>query len=261
MFFRKKLFSQNEFTIEFSKKLCKKIDGLKIVSTDELEVKCDFNGNERQYFLDNAYSEYIREPKLIKEIMGKYLNSAHEMCLPSEVINIERIFPIVKDRRFVNSLEKLNPDFQEKHIYEFYNDELVIFYAEDKEHSIQYISRKDLEEIYFPLEGLKEKAIDNLKNHIEIERHGEDGFYMITAGGNYESSLILFNIWHMENFPVKGDFVIGIPARDILYITGNKDSKNLHQLYDYVEKMNETGDHLVSDKIFEFKDGKFEILK
>lgn len=261
MFFKKRLLLEIEFAEKFAKQLNEKYDDLKVVSINDLEIKCDFRGIDRQYFLDNAYSEYIREPKSIKLIMKKYLNSAFEMFLPETIVNIDRVFPIVKDRRFLDSLEKLNPDFEKKHIFEFYNYELIIFYAEDKEYSIQYISAENLEEINFPLNRLKEKAIENLEDDLKIERHGGDGYFMLTAGGNYESSLILLNIWNHENFLVDGNLVVGIPSRDVLLITGSKDSENLHRLYDSVHDINETGDHIVSDKIFEFKDGKFEVLR
>lgn len=261
MFFKKRLLTETEFTLKFTNKLSKNLSGLKIISVSELDVKSEYNGVEHHFFLNNAYSEYLMDPKSIKETIEKYLKSAFETCQPKEAVNINKIFPIIKDKRFLNNLREITSEFEKKHIYEFYNDELVIFYAEDKEHSIQYISKEDLDGVNFSLERLKEKAVENLESSLKIERHGEDGLYMITAGGNYESSLILLSIWDKENFPVNGDFVVGVPARDILYITGNRDSKNLHRLYDFVQKMNETGDHLVSDKIFELRNGKFEILE
>ena len=131
---------------------------------------------------------------------------------------------------------------------------------EDKENSIHYLSIADLEEIDFPEENLKIQSLENLHNYISIERHGENGLYMLTADGNYESSLILLDIWYKENFDINGEFVIGIPARDILYITGSKDSENLHKLYDLIKEIDENGDHLVSDKIFELRNGKFETM-
>lgn len=261
MFFKKKPLSETEFSKKFAKLLVKKVKGLEITSIKELEIKSEFDGRNSQHFLDNAYSEYENDPKLIKQIFQKYLNGLSEMFLPKELLKEDRILPIIKDKRFIKSLEEINPDFEANHIYEFYNDEIVIFYAEDKENSIQYISREDLMEINFPIENLYKKAIQNLSDQFQMKRHGENGYFMITAGGNYESSLILLDIWHQENFPVEGNFVIGIPSRDVLFITGTKDSKNLHRLYDSVEKINETGDHIVSDKIFELRNGKFEVLK
>jgi uncharacterized protein YtpQ (UPF0354 family) len=261
MFFKKKLLSETEFSTKFANQLTKKINGIKIISINNLEVICEFKEvSDYKHFLDNCYSEYLHDPKKIKEIIEKYVNSGITVYIPKEKIIAERIFPIIKDKRFIKGLKEINVDFEKSHIYEPYNEELFIFYAEDGENTIHYISRKELEEINFPIENLKEKATENLLKNLEMKRHGEDGYYMITAGGNYESSIILLNIWNHDNFSVNGDFVIGIPSRDILFVTGSKDSINLHRLYDSVKSINETGDHLVSDKIFEFKNGRFELL-
>lgn len=262
MFFKKKLLSENEFAKKFAKELLKKVNGLRITSIRNLEIVAEYKGvNDYKHFLDNCYLEYIGEAKLINEIIERYINAAYEIYLPKENVNPGRIFPIVKDKRFIKGLREANVDFEKSHIFESYNDELFVFYAEDRENTIHYLSKDDLKDINFPIDNLKEKAIENLENSIKIERHGDNGYFMITAGGNYESSLILLNIWDHENFHVKGDFVIGIPSRDVLFVTGTQDSENLHRLYDSVEKINETGDHIVSDKIFELRNGKFEVLQ
>ncbi|KQW97324.1 DUF1444 family protein [Flavobacterium sp. Root420] len=260
MFFKKKLLSETEFSTKFAKQLAKKVKGLKITLINELDVESEFNEGKHQHFLNNAYSEYINDSKFIKEIIEKYVNGLSAMFLPKELLDEERILPVVKDRRFIQSLEEINTDFEKNHIYEFYNEELIIFYVEDRENSIHYISKDNLEEINFSIENLREKALENLSNNFEMKRHGENGYFMLTAGGNYESSLILLNIWNHENFLVAGNIVIGIPSRDVLLITGSKDSKNLHRLYDSVKNINETGNHIVSDKIFELRNGKFEVL-
>lgn len=261
MFFRKKLLSEADFAAKFAKQLIKNNKGLKIISISGLEVKSEFNEGKYQHFLNNAYSEYINDSKFIKKIIEKYVISASEMFLPEELLDAERILPVIKDTRFLKSLEDINADFEENHIYEFYNEELIIFYVEDRENSIHYISKDDLEKINFSIKNLREKALENLSNDFEMKRHGENGYYMLTVGGNYESSLILLDIWNHENFLVEGNIVIGIPSRDVLLITGNKDSMNLHRLYDSVQNINETRDHIVSDKIFEFKNGKFIVME
>ena len=114
MFFKKKLLSELEFSKKFSKKLIQKVKGLKIVSINELEIKSHFNEGDYQHFLDNAYSEYLNEPKFVKEIIQKYLNGISEMFLPEELLKVERILPIIKDKRFLKSLEELNSDFENK---------------------------------------------------------------------------------------------------------------------------------------------------
>ncbi len=262
MFFKKKKLTETEFSTKFANELLKRVEGLKIVSINELEITAEFEAsNEFRHFLDNCYNEYSNEPKEINEILEKYLNGAQTLYLPKESIIIDNIIPIIKDRRFLQDLEDINADFEQNHIFEFYNSELVIFYAEDKENCINYLTKEDLKVLEISLKFLKEKAIENLNNLLSIERSGDDKYYMITAGGNYESSIILLDIWDVENFPVDGNIVIGIPARDILLITGSNDSENLHRMYDVVNQINQTGDHLVSNKLFELNNGKFEVIK
>ena len=99
-----------------------------------------------------------------------------------------------------------------------------------------------------------------MSNSIEIERHGENCYYMLLADGNYESSMILLDIWNEENFKVNGDFVVGIPSRDLLIITGKNDAENIKKLKQTISEINENGDHLVSEKLFEYRNGKFESI-
>ena len=176
MFFKKQLLSETEFSEKFTKELLKRVTGLKISSIDKLEIKTEFqDSKDFRHFLDNCYSEYINEPKSETEIIKRYVNGACDIYLPKEIIKVERILPIIKDRRFVNELKKINPEFETNQIFESYNDEIFIFYAEDKENSIHYISIEDLKELDFSAENLKTKSIENLENYITIERHGENG--------------------------------------------------------------------------------------
>ncbi|MFK7901151.1 MAG: hypothetical protein AB8B61_10390, partial [Cyclobacteriaceae bacterium] len=72
-------------------------------------------------------------------------------------------------------------------MYEKYNSELYIFYAQDFEHSISYLIKDNIKEYDIEIDRLKEKATTNLLKILpNIESHGENGYYMLTAGGNYE---------------------------------------------------------------------------
>ena len=262
MFFRRKKLNENEFTAKFAKELLGAIKGLEIIFIGELEIKSKLEGNEEsRYFLDNCYQEYVREPKQIKQIFQKYINGFIAGNAPKEEVNPDRILPIIKDQKFINGLKALNENFDKKHVFERYNSELYIFYAEDKELSINYLTHDDFQKLDISLEELREKAIENFSQQITITKYGGDGYFMITAGGNYEASIILMNIWEKENFDVDGTIVVAVPARDMLLVTGSKDSKNLHKMYDVVENTLTTGNHIVSDKLFELVDGKFETFK
>lgn len=261
MFFRKKKLSESEFSQKFVKALHKRVKDLTIVSIEGLDITTLFSGSEEhRHFLDNAYLEYLQEPSRIKDIIKNYVESSEELYQPDEPINPDNIIPIIKDKRFINGLSDIYSDQQSQPVYVEYNSSLYMFFAEDKPRNISYLSTKDLKELNMSLEKLKEISLENLARY-EYKISGGSKIYMITAGGYCESSLILLNIWNKETFPVEGEIVISIPSRDVVLITGSKDSEGLHKVYNLVQEINSNGDHLVSDKLFEYKDGKFEVFK
>ena len=258
-----RLLNEKEFTEMFAEKLCEKNEGLKISFLRHLEVETEFNGSSgTRHFLDNAYLEYQSNSNDLDEILTRYLKVSDSLYnYKTDFVNVNDILPVIKDLRFIEHLKEVQPDFEDNLLFEKYNDELFIFYVEDTETNINYLNREDFLSLQMNFSDLKLKSIENLENSVKIEKHGENGYYMIVADGNYESSLILMDIWSNENFALEGEFVIGIPARDVLIVTGSNDIENLKVLKEVVENINETGDHLVSDKIFIFKNNKFEFFK
>ena len=255
------MLTESEFSKKFANRLIRKVDGLNIFSINGLEIQTEFEGStEYRHFLDNCYSEYRRNPDDLEEIFIKYLNATDSIYNINKNININDILPVIKDGRFLQNLLDLDNNYEENNIFEKYNDELYIFYVEDTETNINYLSREDIENLNVDPIKLREIAIDNLLNSVEIEKYGDDGYYMLEVDGNYESSLILLDIWNEENFEVEGEIIIGIPARDLMIITGKNDVENLERLKHTIKEINENGDHLVSEKIFEYRNGKFEVI-
>lgn len=250
-----------EFTTKFFAELKKKVKGLELVSINGLEVTTKLKDTENyQHFLDNSYSEYKRDPKDLNNVIEKYTFAAKDLFLPEEPLQIGRIVPVIKDKRYLIESSKIIEDFENTHVYEKYNSELYIFYAEDKENTIRYFAKEEYEKLNNKTESIRKNAIENLNSVVsKMERHGDNGYFMLTAGGDYEASLILFDIWNQENFPVNGNLIIGVPARDVILVTGTNDKKNIEKLKKSIKEINESGDHIVSDKIFEFKNGQFEL--
>ncbi|WP_299119264.1 DUF1444 family protein [uncultured Tenacibaculum sp.] len=255
--------TETEFAEKFFAKLKKKIKGLELVSINGLEVVTKFeNSDNYQHFLNNSYAEYKNDPKDLKNIIEKYVFASKDIFLPKEPIKPNRIVPVIKDKRYLTESSKIIENFENTHVFEKYNSELYIFYAEDKENSISYFTKEEYSELNIDFKSIKETAIKNLNSTIsKIEKHGENGYFMLTAGGAYEASLILLDIWNKENFPVNGNLIVGIPARDVVLITGTNDKENVEKLKKTINEINKTGDHIVSDKIFELKNGQFELWK
>lgn len=257
--FKSKL-SEQDFGKMYFDKLSEKVQGLIFISLDRLELRTKIDGqDEMRHLLDNSYAEYKNDPKDLNAIIEKYTNASKELFEPKEAVSLDRVVPIIKDQRFIDETIKLNPDFEKDFLIERYNDELFIFYAENKETTIGYLKRDEIESLNIEIEELRKKAIENLVElATKVERHGEDGQFMLTMGGDFESSLILLKIWDKDNFPVKGEIVIAIPARDLVLITGSDDSENLEKVKTKVKEINETGDHVVSDRLFILRNDKFE---
>ena len=252
--------SENEFSQFFSEKLVERVENLKIIKIQNLEIETEFNGEKGiQHFLDNAYSEYKRSIDELDEIVNRYIDGTQAMYLPKDQMSVANILPVIKDYRYLQNINQLRTNTETTLLYEKYNEDLYIFYVEDSKTSINYLLDEDLNNLNLGFEELREIAIQNLKNFSNIERHGEDGYYMLVADGNYEASLILLDIWDKENFQIKGDIVIGIPARDLLLISGSEDEENKQNLIRTIKDINETGNHIVSDKLFILKNGKFEV--
>lgn len=260
MFFRRKKLTETEFANKFAKALQQKTKGLTIVSIKGLEVVSKMEGSdEHRHFLDNAYIEYSHDTKKLKEVIEKYAAVSADSFLPNEPITPDSILPVIKDKRFLKGLLDINPKAGAQQVHEPYNSDLDIFYVVDTEHALRYLTKEEHEKLGLDMDELRNLAISNL-DRFDVRCHGEDGYYMITAGGTYEASMILLDIWNTGNFEVNGDIIIGIPARDLLVITGSKDSANLHKMYDLVKEISETGNYLVSDKLFELKGNRFEVL-
>lgn len=260
--FKSKL-SVDDFGKKYFNKLREKISGLELVSIEGLELRTKIDGqDEMRHLLDNSYAEYKNNPKVLDEIIDKYTNASKKLFAPKEIVRLERVVPIIKDHRFLKETIKLNPDFKDDFLFEEYNEDLFIFYAENKETTIGYLKKEEIKPLNIGFKELKEKSIVNLGElATKVERHGSDGEYMLTMGGDFESSLILLKIWNKENFPVKGEIIIAIPARDLVLITGSEDFDNIEKIKTKVMEINKTGDHVVSDKLFILKNDKFDIYE
>lgn len=257
------LLTEDKFAEKWIKSLQSKNSEVVIKETNGLKIITEFNNEEYTHFLNNAYADYKNDPVDLDSVIDTYTESLLDLFKPQEKINQNRIVPLIKDNRYLIELKKISNVDTIVNITENYNNELVIVYAEDKEKTISQFTKKDFKELNLSFDELKKIAINNLYNILpQIEKNGENGFYMITAGGSYESSLILLDdIWTKENFKVDGDFVIGIPARDILLITGSNDKDNLLKMINLVKEIDNTGSHIVSNKLFIRKNQKFELFK
>ncbi len=213
--------------------------------------------------LDNFYREYKDENTDVRILAERYVNSLLEVFEPKPELDLKRIVPVIKPIEYLKEIQIQSgfddANYQQNCVYEEYNDELLIVYAEDTDTNIKYLFQKDIQHINFEEGALKALAIQNIDRMLtSIQKKGTDGVYMIIAGGDYEVSIILIDgIITKENFNIGGDIVIAIPNRDMLLVTGSEDLKGLSKVKQLAADTYKTGSHNLSPYLFKWNGSKF----
>lgn len=243
--------NEAKFTKNYLKALEQKYPDVKYKITGDLKIEAEKNGETMRHFLDNAYNTYKQEPSELDNILEMYSNSAGDLYTSSDQLDTTRIVPIIKDKLYLEEVLRLTEGKEINLVYEKLNEELVVVYAEDKQNSMAYFDNKKLEKSAF-VGNLSSLAKTNLEGILpEIEKFGEKPFFMLTAGGDYEASLILLDfIWTKENFPVDGDIVISIPSRDLLMITGTENPDGLEKMKKLAYETINSGNYTLTSDFF-----------
>ena len=263
--------SPDAFTDYYVASLKQASPSLEVEVVHELELKVSEEGGDNQFqtFLDNAYAAYINDQEARDEIIEQFVASQIETFEMHKRpgIDPERIVPIVKDRQWMTSvmeaMEENRVDFPTP-LFRTYNSELQVFYAEDSEHNIRYLNTENLEKLPFAEDELYDLACENLKRLLNgnIEVSGTDGIYMLTAGGNYETSLMLFNsLWRGNFLEVMGRTVISIPTRDLLLVSGSEDDEGIERIRQVGEQAMQDTPYCVTPVLFVWEEGKFEVFE
>ncbi len=254
--------TEKEFAKVYLDSFSKTYPTIKFELNTDLTITSKKGDLDYKHYIDNAFIAYKAEPDSISEIISRYVTSTTDLYVDQKTVNIENIVPVIKPIEYLDKINSLNgksfPMITEK-----YNDQLIIAYAEDSKNSIKYLTEDDFKTLTISRDTLKSIALRNFDKIIpNIQRQGDNGLFMITAGGDYEASLILLSsIWTKENFPVDGEFIIAIPNRDMLMVTGSKNKIGISKIKEIVADSYKTGNYQVSDRLYKWIGNKFEMYE
>lgn len=262
------LLTRSEFQEEFVELIEKRVPEVRVFVQRELELKIvRKDGGDYNIFLGNAYQSYQGDPKGKEDVMLRFLNAFIEDTeKQGQELDPERIVPVIKSTAFVTSttemLRKRGESFTMVH--ESYNPELVILYAEDRASNMRYLTEENLKKWGMGIEELRALAVQNLRRLIgdSIQLCGQDGVFMMTAGGDYDASLLLAEpIWTSGQVNVSGDIVVAIPVRGALLITGNDDPQKVKTMREIARALSHQAPYRLTDKLFVFRGGHFEVFE
>ena len=257
--------SRDAFTQEFATLLRAALPNHKIEIVEALQIRVtDSKGEDSTAFLDNAYNEYTADPDARQELIEHRVAAWVESLAGDDVpLDPKNIVPIIKDRGWVEQAISMSKSrgaaADEVQVFEELNEELVIVYAEDTPRNVRYFSAKDLAKAGVERSKLRALAITNLRRVLpKIEPHHGPVYSMLTADGNYEASLLLFEeLWVRSDFKVDGDIVVAIPSRDVLLITGSRNAEGVARLREISDQITSEGTYTISDQLFVYRKGVF----
>ncbi len=263
------ILSPGQFTREFAESLRRSQPGLNVVVVRDLELKVTSgDGRESTSFLDNAYATYKQDPKAKADVIQRFVAAGLDTVgRMRDGVDRSRIVPIIKDRPWLEETRRAMLSRGAKQVpeqvYEDFNPDLIILYAEDSPKNIRYLGSKDLELAKVARAELRALACENLKRLLpKIERHGTNGLYMLTAGGDYEASLLLLDsIWSDGQMAVQGDIVVAVPTRDLLLVTGSQNPRGIATVRQMVKQAANGGAYRLTQKLFVYRNGRFDVFK
>ena len=235
----------------------------KVVGELELEILFPGCSEPLRAFLDNAFRDYSQSPKDKNAILARYVGAlAESRASAATPIDPARILPVIRDREFVEQAGQLprNGGKPIEVASEQLNDDLYVMYVADSEHSVRYLSEADLAEAKVDRANLRNQSMENLRRlYPEMQMMGAEGLYMIRLDGTYESSLLLSEkLWESPELKVKGEFLVAVPSRDVLVISGTLEREALETMRKIVAEVSATASYRISPRLFIRRDGKIE---
>lgn len=258
--------SPAQFTAKYVAVITAKSSGTEVsVASDlVLTVKSDGSG-EHSLLLDNAYQQYRQDPQALDEILQRYVTAALASIAHNAIEKIDsaNVVSIIKDRAWLADVEKTLKERgateTPNHVYEEFNSELIVLYAEDAPTSLRYLTEKSLKESGLKKEALAPLAKANLKRILpRMEIHKGPQIAMVVAGGNFEASILtLDDVWDSSKFGFEGDLVVAVPARDLLLVTGSKTPGGIARLRGVAAKAYREATYRLTEALFIRQGGKF----
>jgi uncharacterized protein YtpQ (UPF0354 family) len=265
-----KTLSPREFAAEFAKALSATLPSATLAFKGDFEITVKLaDGKETTAYLDNAYKTYTQDPSRLEDVVRTYVSSVSALIEARQseaALDRSRIVPIIKNRSWLDGVRKTveaRGKTPPEHVFDDFNSKLIVVYAEDGAKGIRYFSRQEFDQAGIERAGLRGLAVDNLKRIIpKIEAQRAPAITMLTAGGDYEASLLLFdNIWSSGQIKVDGDIVVAVPSRDALFVVGSRDLEAVAKLRVVAAKILKESPYGISDALFVYRNGRFTTLE
>ncbi len=205
--------------------------------------------------LENAYREFEVNPRTIDDIIARWADMIVGTSLKSDVgIDMSAIVPVIKSRQWLADMQAHVERLEGTHDLwvEDYNEDLVIAYIEMRQAGFHFIRQSEMAASSQRPGDMRWAAFENLRVRSEERTIAADnGLYLIAACGGLGASLLLDDtLWSSEKLSVSGNFLIGVPARDDLVVTGSDDPCDVFRIADFVNNLYQAEQYPISARLY-----------
>src|SRR5262245_40775180 len=147
-------------------------------------------------------------------------------------------------------------------VLDSYLDEIFVGYSSGPPHGRRLIGRGDAARMGLSRRQLRYEAAANLDGMLQsVSVHGQPPALMVSFGG-IESSLVLADsFWDSLVGSVPGDLVVGVPARDVVIITGSRSPSGIAKVQRAVDRIFlAKGEHLLLRDLLTWRGGGWELF-
>jgi uncharacterized protein YtpQ (UPF0354 family) len=216
--------------------------------------------------LENAYREFEENPSAIDDIITRWADVIVESSSKSNAgIDVSAVVPVIRSRTWLADLQVHAESPLGRHDLwtEAYNDDLIIAYVEIRQFGFHFVQQREIEASSRPPEDVRSAAFANLRvlSH-ERTTAADDGLYLIAACGGLGASLLLDEtLWSSDALSVRGNFLIGVPARDDLVVTGTDDPFDVFRIADFVNNLYRAEQYPISARLYVWRASRFVPLE
>jgi uncharacterized protein YtpQ (UPF0354 family) len=141
--------------------------------------------------------------------------------------------------------------------------ELAVSYSFGPPYGERLVSWLDLDRLGLSRRVLRRQAADNLDGMLDSVRvYGQPPAMMLSFDGIESSLLLADRYWEGLAASVAGDLVVGVPARDVVIVTGSESPEGLDKARNAVERVFFAGDeHLLCRHLLVRRNGGWHTLE
>ncbi|GAA3457764.1 hypothetical protein GCM10018962_95980 [Dactylosporangium matsuzakiense] len=137
---------------------------------------------------------------------------------------------------------------------------LGVGYSYGPPYGQRLVTWADLQRMELPRRMLRRQAADNLDARLDaVGVHGQPPALMLNFEGIASTLLLAEGLWASLERSVPGELVVGVPARDVVIVTGSQSPPGLAKVRRAVDRVFFAGDrHLLSRKLLVRRRGIWE---